>query len=140
MSAFYYALLAALTWAIAPLLEKWALGRLDPVPGLLPRSLGVLIGILVFYPFIPSWRAGVLGMGLKPVLALAAAGFLASILGQYFAYNAMKRAEVSLVSPVAASWPLLVLVFGWLFLGEALTIKKAAGCLLVVAGLWLLKF
>ena len=140
MSAFGYAMLAGLTWAVSPILEKYALGVADPIPGLIPRSAGVLVGAILLLIFVPDWKASVSQMGTPRVAALMAAGFLASIVGQFFAYSAMKRADVSLVSPVAASWPLLVLVFGWLILGEPMTVRKVVGSLFVVSGLWMLKF
>ena len=140
MTWFTYALLAGLTWAVAPILEKYALGVADPLPGLLPRSAGVLIGALLLAFFLPGWQGQVAAMGWRRIGALMLAGVLASLLGQFFAYSAMKRADVSLVSPVAASWPLLVLVFSWLILGESMTARKAMGSLLVVSGLWLLKY
>ena len=140
MTAFTYALAAGLTWAVSPLLEKYALGVADPLPGLLPRSFGVLIGALVLAAVLPGWKSHVSAMGASRIGALMLAGFLASIVGQYFAYSAMKRADVSMVSPVAASWPLLVLVFAWVFLGEPMTLRKVLGSLFVVSGLWLLKF
>ena len=139
MSWFTAALLAALVWSVSPILEKYALAKVEPLPGLVPRTIGVVIGLLALLPFLGDWRAGLQGADARHLAALAAAGALASILGQVFAYTAMKKADVSLISPVAASWPLLVLVFGWLFLGEALTLRKAAGCVLVVTGVWLLK-
>lgn len=140
MSAFTAALMAALVWSVSPILEKFALGRVEPMAGLLPRTAGVVLGTLVLLPFLGDWRGGLAGAGPAHFLALAAAGALASVLGQLFAYTAMKKADVTLVSPISASWPLLVLLFGWMFLGEAITARKAVGCVLVVGGIWLLRF
>lgn len=140
MSAYGYSLLAALVWGIAPLLEKIGLVRMDPVAGVAVRSVGVLVGTLLLLPAVPNLRSQLKVMGGWSIFYLALAGFLASVVGQVFAYNAIKKAEVSQVSPVLGSWPLFVLVFGWLFLQEAMTLQKVLGSALVVAGVWLLRF
>ncbi|MBI4051958.1 MAG: EamA family transporter [Elusimicrobia bacterium] len=140
MTAYTYALLAALIWGIAPIFEKVGLTRNSPLVALTVRSMGVFIGALLLLPAVPHLRSGLRAMDWWSILSLLGAGILGSIAGQIFAYNAMKKAEVSQVSPVMASWPLLVFLFGWLFLGEAITLKKLVGSGLIVLGVWLLRF
>ena len=138
--AYVSAMLAALVWGISPILERSVLMHAPPLPCLVIRCIGTALGGLLLLPFISDLRTAWQPIGTMGIFYLLAAGALASVLGQVFMYRALTTAEVSAVSPVAGSWPLLALVFGALFLGEPMTAKKVAGCLLTVAGVWLLKF
>lgn len=138
MNAFTWALLAAVCWGMAPLLEKIGLKQVAPLAGLFYRSIGVLIGLVVLCLFLvkPQQIKAVDG---RSALLLIGGGLLASFLGQICFYNSLKLGEVSRMVPVSGSYPLLAFLLGVLLLGEALTPLKAAGALLIVGGLWLLK-
>jgi len=54
ISAFGWAAMAAFCWGFAPVLEKTGLrGSVDPIIGVIVRTLGVLIGALLFIPLVP---------------------------------------------------------------------------------------
>ena len=140
LTPFASAVMAAVVWSVSPILEKHVLGRADPMACLVIRTAGALLGGALLWPFAGDVRTAFGQIGWTGTAMLLAAGALASVGGQVFMYDAMRRADVSLVSPVAASWPLLVLVFGRLFLKEPITGPKALGCALVIGGLWMLRF
>ncbi|MBI4056782.1 MAG: EamA family transporter [Elusimicrobia bacterium] len=139
MSAYTYALCAALIWGIAPIFEKSGLVQTPPLLGLAVRSLGVLIAVLLLLPMVPNLGEGLKNTPGKSILNLMVGGCLGSVVGQVFAYQAMKRADVSQVGPVMGSWPLLVVLYGWIFLGEPLSLKKCLGSGFIVLGVWLLR-
>lgn len=70
---------------------------------------------------------------------ICAGGLIAGLLGQFAFYSALKSGEASLVVPVAATYPLVALIVSALFLGEAVTLQKAAGIILVAGGVMLLR-
>lgn len=137
MGAYTSALMAALAWGISPIFEKRGLGHASLPVGLLLRCWGTFLGSFFLIAFLP--RGELRAIGWTPVLSFISAGILASVIGQVFAYNAIQRSDVSRVAPVMGSWPLVVVIFGWLILKEPLTFKKALGSGLIVAGVWLLR-
>ena len=139
MNPYLWALLAAFTWGFAPIVEKIGLAKVPAMTGLFYRSVGVMIGLLILGIWQMEGVKATIGHGLGTWGYLVAGGFLASIIGQIFFYNALKFGEASQVVPIGASYPLLSFLLGVLFLGEKLTLAKAAGMLLVIAGVFLLK-
>lgn len=139
MKAFYLALLTAVVWGIAPIVEKAGLARIAPLSGVLIRSLGVLIGAGVLILFNGQLVKDALKADIKTVLLIVLGGFLASIVGQILFYNALKQGEASKMVPIAGIYPLVSFVIAVMFLGEAVTPLKVAGMVLVVAGIFFLR-
>lgn len=139
MSAFANAVCASVVWGIVPIIEKFAIDRSTPMSGLFVRSIGVMMGSFVLFGF-PGTAAGLKAMDWRLAGCFIAAGALASVIGQIFAYHAIQAADASRVAPIMGSWPVLVVIFGWLFLNEPVTLRTAMGTVLVVAGVWVLRF
>ncbi|MBI2094618.1 MAG: EamA family transporter [Candidatus Omnitrophica bacterium] len=138
MSAFGWAMLAALAWGLAPIVEKAGLRDTGPIAGLFYRCVGVVAGMLILGLFLVRPQEG-RAVGLRSALLLAAGGFLASFLGQICFYHALKGGEVSRMVPISASYPFIAFMLGVLLFHESLTPFKIGGALLIVAGVWLLK-
>ena len=139
MNAYVWAILTALVWGCVPLIEKMGLTRIDPLVGLFYRCFGVIAGILLLLTFYnrqirESWSHFHTGM-----LYLMLGGFLASVVGQFCFYHALKNGEASRMVPLSGSYPLVAFVLGVLILGEKVTLAKTAGILLVVGGVYLLR-
>ncbi|MBI4374854.1 MAG: EamA family transporter [Elusimicrobia bacterium] len=137
MTAYTSALLAALAWGIAPIFEKQGLAQVSLPAGLFLRTLGAFFGSLALLAFVPAgdWAALSWPLALRFLIA----GVLASVIGQIFAYTAIRISEVSQVTPIMGSWPLIVVLFGWLILKEPMTARKLIGSGLIVTGVWLLR-
>lgn len=138
MNAFWWAVVTAGVWGIVPLIEKAGLGRNDPVLGVFARSLGVLFGILVLGLWWSPWKA-LAALDPRSIFLLALGGFLASVLGQMAFYHALKMGQLSQVTPVAGTYPLVAAVLGWVLLREPLSASRILGALLIVLGLFLLR-
>jgi len=138
MNAFWWAVLSAAVWGIVPLVEKAGLIRTAPMTGVFYRSLGVVIGFVLLAVF---WvrPAEMKMVDAKSAMLLMLGGFLASIVGQIFFYQALKAGEVSKMVLVAGSYPVMTFLLGILIFGESFTLFKAAGATLILAGLLLLK-
>ena len=139
MKPFYFALLSALVWGFAPIVEKIGLSKIPAVPGLFFRSLGVFAGAVILWLWKSKEIAPLLGNFPQGWGWLVFGGFLASIVGQIFFYQALKNGDVSMVVPVGASYPLITFILGIIFLGEKFTLTKAGGLLLVILGVLFLK-
>lgn len=138
MTAFAWALLTAGIWGVVPLMEKIALGSVPPTIGVITRSFGVVIGLLVFGWFWSPWAA----LGRVPwtsMVLLASGGLLASFIGQMAFYQALKSGAISQMTPVAGSYPLVAAILGWVVLREPLTFSRGVGVVCVVLGIMLLR-
>lgn len=138
MSAFGWAFFAAVAWGICPLVEKAGLNLVKPVPGLFFRCIGVLIGMVMLALFFVKPEE-IKTADMRGALFLVLGGFLASIIGQFFFYNALRMGEVSRLAPIAAAYPFVTFLLGILFLGESLSLPKVVGVTAIVAGVWFLR-
>lgn len=139
MKPFLWAILAAMTWGFAPILEKLGLMKIDAFVGLFYRSLGVVVGAILLGAFqLATIKTTWLDLSSNWIY-LVGGGFLASIVGQIFFYNALKTGQASQVVPVAASYPLISFVLGVIFLGETVTLAKLTGLVLIILGVFFLK-
>jgi len=139
MKPFYFAILAAIVWGVAPIVEKAGLGKIEPVSGVLIRSLGVLLGALVLGALNSNLLKLTFQADKRAMIFLMMGGVIASILGQIFFYNALKTGEVSKMVPIAATYPLVSFILGLLFFGENLTVSKGLGICLVILGVFFLR-
>lgn len=139
MKSFYFALMTAIVWGIVPILEKMGLTRIAPLAGILVRSCGVIIGVSILALFNNNALKSALKAEPRTLLFLMLGGFMASILGQIFFYNALKAGEASKVVPVAGIYPLVSFLLGIVFLGESFTAMKLAGVTFVILGLFFLR-
>lgn len=139
MKPFYFAILAAIVWGMAPILEKTGLKNIEPLSGVMVRSAGVIIGAIILAMFNSNIIKSALKADPKAILFLFLGGILASILGQIFFYNALKHGEVSKMVPIAATYPLVSFLLGLLFFGESLTLIKGLGIGFIILGVFLLK-
>ena len=138
MTAFFWALVTACIWGVVPLIEKLGLAQSDPTIGVFARSFGVLGGIVAFGLWRSPWKA-LMGLSLRSFALLALGGFLASLVGQWTFYHALKTGRVSQMTPVAGAYPLVAAVLGWWILREPLTLARVAGVSCVVLGIALLR-
>ena len=139
MKPYMWALLSTIIWGCAPILEKMGLAKVAVWPGLFYRCVGVMLGFALivmfrFHEVKSAWQEPPSGW-----YYLIAGGFLASIIGQIFFYNALKGGEASRMIPLAATYPLVSFVLGIFLLKETITLAKVGGVVLVMAGVMLLK-
>lgn len=138
MTAFFWALLTAAIWGVVPLMEKLGLANVPPTTGLVVRSMGVVIGLVVFGIAWSPWAA-LRTLSWSSMALLAGGGFLASFVGQLAFYQALKTGAISQLTPVAGAYPLVAALLGWWVLREPLTPTRALGALCVVMGVILLR-
>jgi len=139
MKPFYFAILAALVWGVAPIVEKTGLAKIEPMTGVMIRSCGVLLGAVILAAFNSHLIKSAFSADTKTVIFLVLGGVIASILGQIFFYNALKHGEASKMVPIAGTYPLVSFLLGLLFFGESFTVAKGLGIGFVILGVFLLR-
>jgi transporter family protein len=129
----FLALATAVCWGTAPVFAKLGLAKADPLVGLTWRATVIAV---VLVPILVATR----GIGsfsqLEPraLALLAAEGILASLVGHFAYYWALKLGNPAQVTPLSAVFPLVTVLVVWLALSEPVTWKHAAGAALIVAG------
>lgn len=139
MSSFSLALVAAFFWGLSALLEKWGLRNADPIAGVVARTLGILLGVVLFMIIAPDIPRRFIQMDGRSKLALMGGGLMASVVAQMFFYRALKFGDVGRVSSVGGAWPVFAFVLSVLIFHESLTRGKLLGIFFVTMGVILLK-
>jgi bacterial/archaeal transporter family protein len=131
-------IITMLLWGTTPILEKIGLREVDPLTGVLVRSLTITIILLVIY--ICTGRISELPhIGLKNASLFAASGILAGLVAMWTYFYVLKTGMTSKIVPIAASYPLVTALLGMFFLGEAMTVQRMIGILLTILGIVLVK-
>jgi len=138
MQGFYLAVTSALLWGFAPIFEKLGLAKANPLVGLCARTFAITI-VLAAALLMSGEGRSLLRLDARTFSFFAAGGILGGLAGHWTYYSALKHWEASRVVPLAATYPLVALVLGVLYLNEPLTAQKLLGVLLVVLGVVLLR-
>ncbi|OPX87352.1 MAG: EamA-like transporter family protein [Pelotomaculum sp. PtaB.Bin104] len=133
MKPLFFALLAMLCWGIGPIFSKLGLIKVEPFTALTIRTVAVA-GVMILAGLFSGKLSNVAQVNWRAASFIIAEGILAALLGQLAYYYAIKGGEVSLVSPLAAAFPLITVLLAFLFLGESLSVPKVIGALLIVTG------
>jgi transporter family protein len=135
-TAFLYALLTVILWGVVAILDKIAADRLPAVAIVLIRSVFTLLLIVIYglaVRQLPDPRA--ISPRLYLLLFISATLVLVSMVS-YF--QALRWGEASRVIAFTSVYPLLTILLAVPLLHEPLTLRKALGVLVIVAGLWVL--
>lgn len=133
MKVYALAILTAVLWGFAPVLDKLGLGRATPTAALSIRTLVVFIVLAVFVGATESWREFA-GLDRRSITYLVLGALAAGLLGQWVYYHALKIGEATRVVPVAATYPLVAALLSVAFLKEPVTPGKILGAILIVLG------
>ena len=134
---FIYAVIVMICWGTAPIFAKLGLAQLPLLTAVVFRN--TFIAIMFLSAILVSGQAKTLfTANPKSVILILIEACLAGLVGQYFYYKAVKVWEASRVVPIAGAFPLVSFILAVLILSEKVTLAKAAGVILVIAGVGLL--
>jgi uncharacterized membrane protein len=149
MRAVLFAVIAGLCWGVGEIFTKAALNsrQVGPMAVLLVRALVTVPPALLAYlgaAYVTRsetaswWREMDGGVWARLVLG---SGLMAGFAGVFFFYwgLASPGGDISRIRPIAFSLaPASAVVLGWLMLGEAMTMRKAAAVALILIGIVML--
>jgi drug/metabolite transporter (DMT)-like permease len=124
--------LAAICWGVAPIFQKLALKDMGLTELNAVRGIGLLAVLLpVFFfgkkdLFLPEANF---------YMILMFVALVNNVIGDLFAFIAIRDIGVSLASPITSAYPLAVALISWLCFGETMTVFVLAGTFAVVTGL-----
>ena len=138
MNWVWYAILAAVCWGFAPVFEKVGIAKMSPLVAVTVRSVAISI-ILIIAVLVTGEISQIPKIDSRNLVYIIIGGILAGLLGQALYFYALQTGESSRVVPVAATYPLVAAILGIALLGEALTIQKIIGALLIFGGILLVR-
>lgn len=138
MMAFFLALLTTILWGIAPLFEKLALAKVEPLV-LLPIRTGFVTMSVLMILLLSGSSQELTKVDSRSLGLILLSGLFGGTLGLTTYFHAMKLGEASKVVPIAGSYPLVTTLLAILFLHEAVTLPKLLGAAFVITGILLLR-
>ena len=137
---YLFVALTVLFWGITPVFDKIGMQGVSAPAALVVRSVAaacwVLIGTLAFAR--PTLSA-VAQMPVRNTVALVIGALLASTLGVWTYFQAIRTLPLTKVVPLCSTYPLVAALVGVLFLGESLSATRLLGIVLIIAGVALVK-
>ncbi len=134
---FLLSLFGMICWGIAPIFAKVGLSNTSPLSGLAIRTIFAAC-------MVTSWVicSGTLSQ-LKTItvtswLLIGIEAILATLVGDLAYFAAIKKGDVSFVTIIMSSSPLITLLCSAIFLGEQITFLRIAGSCLIVLGIILI--
>lgn len=134
LMVFILAFIGMICWGVAPLFVKLGLKDIDPLVGLAIRTAFTIIVISGIMLVNGSFSK--LGdIPVKTFLLLAAEALLATLIGDFAYFAAIKRGAVSLVTIIMSSSPLVTIICSIIFLGEKVTFARVIGAGMIILGI-----
>lgn len=133
----WIAVFGMVCWGIAPIFAKVGLRGVNPAGALILRTMiaAVLVGSWIgMSDSLGEFR----GITWKSGLLLGMEAILATVVGDLAYYTAIKYGDVSVVSVIMASAPLVTMLCAALLLGETITVWKLLGACYVIFGIILI--
>lgn len=125
-------------WGSTPLFEKLGLKDVEPLAGILVRSLAVTVVMVII--FLSTGRMHeVARMSLKNILLFSASGIMAGLVAMWTYYYVLKSGTMSKIVPIAAAYPLITAILSALVLKEGITFQRIVGIILTIVGIILVK-
>ena len=134
------ALIAMAAWGSAAIFDKLALNAMrgvSPLAAVVVRMIFAVVAVCVVGAFTGA-AEDIAQMEPLTFVYLALSALFGAVTGQVAYYYAANAGEVSKVVAFTAGYPLVTVVVAISLLGESLTLVKAVGSLMTVAGLFVL--
>ncbi len=138
MMVIWIAVFGMICWGIAPIFAKVGLRGVNPAAALIVRTMFAAIIVTSWVAMSGSFGDLLKGFTWQVGLLLGMEAILATVIGDLAYYTAVKYGDVSVVSLIMASAPLVTVICAVLLLGESLTIWKVLGACYVMLGILLL--
>lgn len=134
---FLLSLFGMVCWGIAPIFAKVGLKNVDPLSGLVLRTI-IASSVVCGWVFLSGSFSKVSNIPANAWWLIAVEALLATLVGDLAYYAAIKKGDVSLVTIIMSSSPLVTILCSVIFLGEPLSMLRIVGAGLVVLGIILI--
>jgi transporter family protein len=134
---FMLALFGTVCWGIAPIFAKIALKNIDPLSGLVLRTI-FAASVVSGWVLLSGSFSKIISIPSNSWWLIAVEALLATLIGDLAYYAAIKKGDVSLVTIIMSSSPLITILGAVLFLGEQITLLRLIGASFVILGIILI--
>ncbi|MDP4181884.1 MAG: EamA family transporter [Bacillota bacterium] len=137
MTVFFLALFGMICWGIAPIFAKVGLNNINPMAGLAVRTLfaaGLVSSWVVCSGSLPQLK----NISANSFILIGIEAILATLVGDLAYFAAIKKGDVSFVTIIMSSSPLITLLCSSIFLGEQITILRVGGAFFILIGIALI--
>ena len=137
MSVFLLSLFGMICWGIAPIFAKIGLKNLNPSVGLVFRTL-FAASVVTCWGAVNGIFSQIKGISVYTFLFIAVEALLATLIEDLAYFVAIKKGDVSLVTIIMSSSPLVTLLCACIFLGEKITLARFVGVVFIIIGIILI--
>lgn len=131
---FFLALFGMVCWGIAPIFAKIGLKNVNPMAGLALRTLFAAT-LVTSWVIITGSFSQIKSIPFNSWILIAIEAILATLVGDLAYYAAIKNGDVSIVTIIMSSSPLVTILCAVLFLGEQITVTRLTGAVLIILGI-----
>lgn len=133
----WIALFGMVCWGIAPIFAKLGLSNVNPVAGLVLRTMMAACLVTSWVGFSGGVEQ-LKGIPINSWLLIGVEAVLATVVGDLAYYTAIKDGNVSVVSIIMSIAPLITMICSSIFLGEPLTVWRIMGAGYIIFGMILI--
>jgi bacterial/archaeal transporter family protein len=130
-------IIGMICWGIAPIFAKIGLQNVNPLAGLALRTM-LAAGLITGWVILDGTISNVQAIPFNTWILIGIEAILATLVGDLAYFAAIKKGDVSLVTIIMSSSPLITILCAVISLGEKITFERIAGGALVVLGIILL--
>lgn len=134
---YIFAIIGMICWGVSPLFAKFGLKDVSPLIGLSVRTFFTAIVILLFMT-LSGTLADLKAIPARTLLLLIIEAVLATVIGDFAYFAALKQGSASIVMLIMACSPVVTIICSILLLNEHLTFTTLLGACLAVVGLILI--
>lgn len=134
---FLLAVFGMICWGIAPVFAKIGLKNVDPMAGLVLRTI-FASSVVTCWVLVSGSFSKISSIPVSAWWLIGVEALLATLVGDLAYYAAIKKGDVSIVTIIMSSSPLITILCAVLFLGEQITLLRVVGAGLVVLGIILI--
>jgi DME family drug/metabolite transporter len=132
------ALGAAVCWAVAPILYRRALFKMNPVSANIVRCVSNAAVLLLILLALGKANA-LASLPFEAILAIIASGLIGLGLGDTLYMVGLRSVGVARAVPLASTYPLFSLIWAAFLLGQPVTASAIIGAFVILLGIWLLR-
>ncbi|MEM2099168.1 MAG: DMT family transporter [Candidatus Bathyarchaeia archaeon] len=131
------ALGAAVSWAVAPILYRYALVKLNPISANIVRCASNAV-ILFLILLLFGKAENIASLPIASLFLIIASGVIGLGVGDTLYMVGLNAVGIARAVPLASTYPLFSLIWATLLLGEIVTVPGILGAVVILLGIWLL--
>lgn len=125
------ALIAAILWGIAPILDRYALQEVSVYPAIVVRAFGGFVAISLISLALRDFEI----TASKSLILLLISGAISGAFAMILYFDSLKIIGASRAVAITAVYPMVTALLSAIFLSETLSARLLLGIALIIAGI-----